>query len=106
MVKVRIIRCPTSLLFDFSYVDVTGIDITQDMEVDNILDPFSKTRLGNDSNPFVTGAVNVREPVPDDSADIHVQEFNEVKSVFNPLHSNGISTVLRVHQFFQQLIKN
>lgn len=75
MVKVPMIRCSISLLFDFSYVDVTGTDITGDMEVDNVLDPFSKTRLGNDSNPFVTDAVTVREPVPDDSADI--QECNE-----------------------------
>ena len=75
MVKVWIITCPSSLLFDFSYIDVTGTDITAGMEVDNILDPFSKTRLGNGSNPFVADAVNVREPVPDDSADI--QEFNE-----------------------------
>lgn len=58
------------------------MDLTQEtqMEVDEIhVDPFSRTRLGNESNPFVGDVLPVPDhskvSVPDDSDD--EQEFNE-----------------------------
>ena len=59
------------------------MDLTQETqrEVDEIhVDPFSRTRLGNESNSFVGGDVlpvpdHSKVSVPDDSDD--EQEFNE-----------------------------
>ena len=63
-------------LFNFSYVDVTGTDVTGEIEVEAIIvDPFSKSRIGNESNPFVADVDTGHVSVPDDSDDR--QEFNE-----------------------------
>lgn len=63
-------------LFNFSYVDVTGTDVTGEMEVEAIIvDPFSKSRIGNESNPFVDDVETGHVSVPDDSDDR--QELNE-----------------------------
>lgn len=39
------------------------------------MDPFSKSRIGNESNPFVADVETGHVSVPDDSDDR--QEFNE-----------------------------
>ena len=60
-------------LFNFIYVDVTGTDGTGEMEVEAVIvDPFSKSRIGNESNPFVADVETGHVSVPDDR-----QEFNE-----------------------------
>ena len=66
-----------------SFVDITGVDVTEEMEVeeDNMVhadDPFSKTRLGNETNPFVGCSVPVS--VHDDSDG--EQEFNDRSVLF------------------------
>lgn len=47
----------------------------ESMEVDdqNVGDPFSQTRLGNESNPFVNGVVYVSDPLENDDE----QEFTD-----------------------------
>ena len=68
-------------LFNFSYVDVTGTDVTGEMEVEAIIvDPFSKSRIGNESNPFVADVETGHVSVHDDSDDR--QEFNERWALF------------------------
>ena len=65
------------MLFNFSHVDITGTDVTGEMEVEAIIvDQFSKTRIGNESNPFVADVERGDVSGHDDSEDI--QEFNEM----------------------------
>ena len=71
-------------LFNFSYDDVTGTDVpvTGEIEVEAIsVDPFSKTRIRNGSNPFVTDVENGDVSIHDDSEDM--QEFNERWGLFS-----------------------
>ena len=71
-------------LFNFSYDNVTGTDVpvTGEMEVEVIIvDPFSKTRIRNGSNPFVTDVENGDVSIHDDSEDM--QEFNERWGLFS-----------------------
>ena len=53
---------------------LTGINVTEEAELKLIFDPFSQTRLGNESNPFVVDARVAHVPVHDDIEDN--QEFN------------------------------
>ena len=58
-------------------VDTTGINVTEEAELKLIFfDPFSQTRLGNESNPFVVDARVAHVPVHDDIEDN--QEFNDM----------------------------
>ena len=68
-------------LFNFSYVDVTGTDVTGEMEVEAIIvDPFSKSRIGNESNSFVADVETGHVSLHDDSDDR--QEYNERRALF------------------------
>ena len=62
-------------LFNFSCVDVTGTDVTGEMEVEAIIVDPSKTRIGNESNPFVADVETGDVSVCDDSE--NMQEFND-----------------------------
>lgn len=59
-------------------VDITGINVTKEAELKLIFDPFSQTRLENESNPFVVDARVAHVPVHDDIEDN--QEFNGMLS--------------------------
>lgn len=59
------------LLSPNSFVDVTGTS-----SLGSNPGPFSETRVGNDSNPFVMVSVSVRDDDNDDDDD-DLQEFNE-----------------------------
>lgn len=71
-------------LFNFSCDDVTGTDVpvTGEMELEAIIvDPFSKTRIRNGSNLFVTDVETGDVSIHDDSEDL--QEFNERWGLFS-----------------------
>ena len=55
---------------------ITGINVTEEAELKKVFDPFSQTRLGNESNPFVVDARVAHVPVRDDIEDN--QEFNDM----------------------------
>ena len=49
---------------------ITGVNVTDEAELKLIFfDPFSQTRLGNESNPFVVDARVAHVPVHDDIED-------------------------------------
>ena len=64
------------LCISLSCVDITGINVTEEAELKQIFDPFSQTRLGNESNPFVVDVRVAHVPVHDDIEDN--QEFNDM----------------------------
>ena len=55
---------------------ITGINVTEEAELKQRFDPFSQTRLGNESDPFVVDARVAHVPVHDDIEDN--QEFNDM----------------------------
>ena len=57
-------------------VDITGINVTEEVELKQIFDPFSQMRLGTESNLFVVDARVAHVPVHDDIEDN--QEFNDM----------------------------
>ena len=63
-------------IISLSCVDITGINVTEEAELKQIFDPFSQTRLGNESNPFVVDARVAHVPVHDDVEDN--QEFSDM----------------------------
>ena len=64
------------LCISLSCVDITGINVTEEAELKQRFDPFSQTRLGNESDPFVVDARVAHVPVHDDIEDN--QEFNDM----------------------------